>query len=131
MSTLKVGQQVDVKAVVGLGQLKHSDVKVQLYFGPLNTQGDIEHGTAVDMTHVSSNGGEDTYTATATMTLKGKETSVPLDFQLTINGDQATLDGKAVFSRKALDLGQVSDASGSWVSDEITVTVSGTATRTG
>ena len=75
--------------------------------------------------------GEDTYTATATMALKGKETSVPLDFQLTINGDQATLDGKAVFSRKALDLGQVSDASGSWVSDEITVTVSGTATRTG
>lgn len=75
--------------------------------------------------------GEDTYTATATITLKGKETSVPLDFQLTINGDQATLDGKAVFSRKALDLGQVSDASGSWVSDEITVTVSGTATRTG
>ena len=75
--------------------------------------------------------GEDTYTATATMTLKGKETSVPLDFQLTINGDKATLDGKAVFSRKALDLGQVSDASGSWVSDEITVTVSGTATRNG
>lgn len=75
--------------------------------------------------------GEDTYTATATMTLKGKETSVPLDFQLTINGGQATLNGKAVFSRKALDLGQVSDASGSWVSDEITVTVSGAATRTG
>ena len=74
--------------------------------------------------------GEDTYTATATMTLKGKETSVPLDFQLIINGDQATLDGKAIFSRKALDLGQVSDASGSWVSDEITVTVTGQATRT-
>ena len=75
--------------------------------------------------------GEDAYSATATMTLKGKETSVPLAFQLTINGDQATLDGKAVFSRKALDLGQVSDAGGSWVSDEITVTVTGTATRTG
>ena len=75
--------------------------------------------------------GEDTYTATATLTLKGKATSVPLDFQLTINGDKATLDGKAVFSRKALDLGQVSDAGGSWVSDEITVTVTGTATRNG
>lgn len=75
--------------------------------------------------------GEDTYTAIATLTLKGKETSVPLDFQLTINGDQAILDGTAVFSRKALDLGQVSDASGSWVSDEITVTVTGTATRNG
>lgn len=75
--------------------------------------------------------GDDTYTATATMTLKGKETSVPLTFALKINGDQATLDGSAVFSRKALDLGQVSDAGASWVSDEITVTVKGTATRTG
>lgn len=75
------------------------------------------------------NTGENTYTATATMTLKGKETSVPLDFQLVVNGDQATLDGKAIFSRKALDLGQVSDAGGSWVSDEITVTVTGQATR--
>lgn len=74
--------------------------------------------------------GEDTYTATATMTLKGKETSVPLDFQLVINGDLALLDGKAIFSRKALDLGQVSDASGSWVSDEIAVAVTGQATRT-
>ena len=64
------------------------------------------------------------------MTLKGKETSVPLTFELKINGDQATLDGSAVFSRKALDLGQVSDAGASWVSDEITVTVKGIATRT-
>lgn len=74
--------------------------------------------------------GEDTYAATATMILKGKETSVPLTFELKIDGDQATLDGSAMFSRKALDLGQVSDAGGSWVSDEITVTVKGKATRT-
>lgn len=74
--------------------------------------------------------GERTYLATATMTLKGRETSVPLTFELEINGNQATLDGTAVFSRKALDLGQISDAGASWVSDEITVTVKGTATGT-
>lgn len=62
-STLKVGQQVDVKAAVSLGQLKPADVKVQLYYGPLNTQGEIEEGTAIDMTHVSTNGSEETYTA--------------------------------------------------------------------
>ncbi len=75
------------------------------------------------------NTGEETYTAMATMTLKGKETSVPLTFELKIDGDRADLNGKAVFSRKALDLGQVSDAGGSWVSDEIAVEVEGTATR--
>ena len=73
--------------------------------------------------------GDETYTATATMTLKGKETSVPLTFELKIDGDRADLTGKAVFSRKALDLGQVSDAGGRWVSDEIAVEVEGTATR--
>ena len=31
--------------------------------------------------------------------------------------------------RKALDLGQSSDPSGSWVGQDITVTVTGTATR--
>lgn len=71
----------------------------------------------------------DQYSATATMTLKGKEVSAPLSFTLLIEGDQAALDGQAVFSRKALDLGQSSDPGSSWVSDEIMVTVTGTATR--
>lgn len=73
--------------------------------------------------------GEETYSATATMTLKGKEVSAPLSFELEIDGDRAKLEGQAVFSRKALDLGQVSDPGGSWVSDEITVEVEGEATR--
>lgn len=73
--------------------------------------------------------GPDSYSATATMTLKGRQTSVPLDFELLIDGNIATLSGQAVFSRQTLDLGQVSDASASWVSDEITVSVSGQATR--
>ncbi|PKP83500.1 MAG: nickel-dependent hydrogenase, b-type cytochrome subunit/YceI-like family protein [Alphaproteobacteria bacterium HGW-Alphaproteobacteria-18] len=73
--------------------------------------------------------GEETYTATATMMLKGRETSVPLSFALKINGDRAILDGSATFSRKALDLGQMSDAGASWVSDEIVVEVQGEATR--
>lgn len=71
----------------------------------------------------------DQYSATATMTLKGKEVSTPLSFTLHIEGDRAALDGQAVFSRKALDLGQSSDPGSSWVSDEIIVTVTGAATR--
>ncbi|MFN3607766.1 MAG: cytochrome b/b6 domain-containing protein [Hyphomonas sp.] len=73
--------------------------------------------------------GEETYSATATLTLKGRETSAPLNFDLKIDGDRAILDGTATFSRKTLDLGQMSDAGGSWVSDEIVVTIQGEATR--
>lgn len=70
------------------------------------------------------------YTATATMTLKGKAVSVPLNFTLDIAGKEAKLNGKATFTRKALDLGQGSDPDGKWIGDEVVVTVSGQAERT-
>lgn len=70
------------------------------------------------------------YSATATMTLKGKAVSVPLNFTLDIEGDEARLEGLATFSRKALDLGQGSDPDGKWIADEVTVTIEGRATRT-
>lgn len=73
--------------------------------------------------------GEETYTATATMTLKGREASVPLDFELRTRNDRADLEGQAVLSRRALDLGQASDPGADWVSDEIIVTIEGRATR--
>ncbi len=70
------------------------------------------------------------YTATATMTLKGKPVSVPLNFTLEIDGGDVRLEGLATFSRKALELGQGSDPDGKWIADEVTVTVSGRAART-
>lgn len=69
------------------------------------------------------------YEATATLTLKGQPVSVPLQFSLEIDGDRAKLEGTAEFSRKALDLGQKSDASSSYVADKVVVTVSGRAER--
>ncbi len=45
-----VGSQIEVKAKVHLGQLTPDDVRVQAYYGPLNTLGNIdESGKAVDM----------------------------------------------------------------------------------
>ena len=70
------------------------------------------------------------YQATATLTLKGKPVSVPLTFSLDIDGDEARLEGSATFSRKALDMGQTSDAGAQYVADEVTVSISGRATRT-
>lgn len=71
----------------------------------------------------------DGYMATATITLKGAAVSVPLNFTLVIEGDEATLSGSAELSRKALDLGQSSDPGAAYVADAVTVTVSGKATR--
>jgi cytochrome b561 len=69
------------------------------------------------------------YEATATLTLKGNPVSMPLAFTLDIDGGEARLEGSARFSRKALDLGQLSDASARYVSDEVTVSISGRAAR--
>jgi cytochrome b561 len=69
------------------------------------------------------------YSADAAISLKSELVTVPLDFTLEIDGDTAMLAGKAVMSRKAFNLGQDSDPSGSWVGDEITISVTGTATR--
>ncbi|MBZ0276160.1 MAG: alpha-glucan family phosphorylase, partial [Anaerolineae bacterium] len=47
---IKVGTEVEVTAQVDLGQLTPSDVRVQLYYGQLDTRGDIGRaGEAIDM----------------------------------------------------------------------------------
>ena len=60
---IMVGQEIEVRANVSLGQLQPGDVSVQVYYGPLNTSGELTSGTALDMKHVSSKGAEHVYTA--------------------------------------------------------------------
>lgn len=50
-TSLDIGDQITVSAQVDLGDLKPEDVRVQLYYGELNTRGDISEfgSTAVDM----------------------------------------------------------------------------------
>jgi len=69
------------------------------------------------------------YEATATLSVKDGSVSIPLAFSLEIEGDRAKLEGTAELSRKALNLGQKSDASNSWIADKVVVTVSGRADR--
>ncbi|MBZ0292230.1 MAG: alpha-glucan family phosphorylase [Anaerolineae bacterium] len=65
---IKVGKEFDVEATVKLGSLTPEDVKVQLYFGQLNTHDQIgDDGQAIDMVNVNPN--EDgLYKFTAKMT---------------------------------------------------------------
>lgn len=69
------------------------------------------------------------YAAMASMRLKNLTVATALTFSLDINGDVATLNGEARFDRKALLIGQISDPNAEWVSDEVTVTVTGEASR--
>ncbi len=62
-ATLKVGANLEVKAVVQLGKLKPDDVQVQLYYGQLNPRGEITSGgQAINMQLVGKNGDGDSYT---------------------------------------------------------------------
>lgn len=62
---VKVGEKGDITAAVQLGVLKPSEVRVQLYYGSLNTRGEIIDGSALDMV-VAEDHGNGTYTFKAT-----------------------------------------------------------------
>ncbi|MGQ9598336.1 MAG: alpha-glucan family phosphorylase [Anaerolineae bacterium] len=53
---LKVGDQLQVQAQVYLGELKPTDVAVELYYGPLNAEGLIIKGEALPMLTAQSKG---------------------------------------------------------------------------
>ncbi|MEZ4671652.1 MAG: alpha-glucan family phosphorylase [Anaerolineae bacterium] len=65
---VKVGSQIEVSAHIDLGQLTPSDVRVQVYYGKLTTDGSIgEDAEAVDMTS-SNNSNNGTYKFAAKVT---------------------------------------------------------------
>ncbi|MEL6288725.1 MAG: cytochrome b/b6 domain-containing protein [Pseudomonadota bacterium] len=71
------------------------------------------------------------YLADAIITIKDKTVTRPLAFDVTIDGERATMRGRTTLSRKALNLGLKSDANATWISDEIMVEVDVEATRKG
>lgn len=69
------------------------------------------------------------YIADAAITIKQREISIPLSFALVVGAETASLSADVTLSRRALDLGQISDPDAAWVSDEIRVRISGEARR--
>ena len=45
----KIGKEIGVEAVIDLGGLDTSDIRVELYFGPLDDDGQLNHGQAMEM----------------------------------------------------------------------------------
>jgi starch phosphorylase len=56
VSPLGVCKPLQVSAVASLGDLAPNDVRMQCYFGPMDSQGQITQGAAVDMTHAEDLG---------------------------------------------------------------------------
>lgn len=54
--TVKVGEKVDVTALVTLGNLQPDDVRVELYVGRLNAEGEIVEASTVPMDFVERSG---------------------------------------------------------------------------
>ena len=74
--------------------------------------------------------GAGTYASTARLTLKDLTVDANFAFTLEIDGANARMNGHTVFLRTALDLGQASDPTADWVSEDVTVNVVVVATRT-
>ena len=72
---LKVGSQLDVTALVGLGQISPNDVSVELYHGPVNAWGEIRNGSAVTMAYkqLSKQQGEHLFTGSLTCRNTGQQ----------------------------------------------------------
>lgn len=75
--------------------------------------------------------GDGMFTSTAQLSLKDLTVDAPFPFSLQIDGDIARMTGQAVFQRKALNLGQSSDPSADWVSEDVSVDVVVEAQRAG
>ncbi len=113
---------IDTRSIRTGTKLYDDNLRGKEWFNP----GEFPEAVVVLSDFAEAAGG---YTATATITLKGKAVSVPLAFTLDIADNAATLSGTAELSRKALDLGQSSDPGAAYVADAVTVTLSGKATR--
>jgi glycogen phosphorylase len=50
-SQLKVGSEVSVRALVKLGKINPKDISVELYYGPIDTWGNIRQACTVKMEH--------------------------------------------------------------------------------
>jgi len=58
---VRAGSQLQVKARVKLGSLSPSDVSVELYYGPLDTWGNIRQGRPIPMQYQMPDGQQGTY----------------------------------------------------------------------
>lgn len=123
--------------------LAHSSARVSLVTGSAKTGDQLQDSTllqgewfntakfprATFVTTQISAAGPNRYIAKGTLTIKGKTLPVTLPFTLVVNGDTAVMRGQTSIDRVAFNLGAQSDASGTYVSKQIAISISLTAKR--
>ncbi len=70
---LTVGQRVSLKALVCLGDLSPQDVAVELYYGPLSSEGEIEDPRRLEMTSCGTEDKAAVYCTEATCDRTGRQ----------------------------------------------------------
>ena len=91
---------------------------------------DVEnHPTATFVADDFSQLNDGRYQARGTLTMKGQEQPIVLPFSLSIDGNNATMEGRVELDRIVLDMGTKSDPDAAWVSQVIPVTISLVASR--
>ena len=133
----------DAVIVFDPADLAHSSAKVTFQTSTAKTGNDMEDEalgqeewlnpakfpTAIfTSTQITSAGGNN-YVAKGMIALKGKTLPVSLDFTLAISGNKATMKGSATVNRLAYDIGTQSDPNGTFVSQDIGITVDLVATK--
>lgn len=73
--------------------------------------------------------GDGGYEARGTLTIKGRPIDISLPFTLSIDGEQAIMDGRLRLSRREADLGMGSDPDAEWVSADIDIDIHVVANR--
>ena len=71
--SLKVGDKLEIKATVELGSLQPDQVTVQVYYGGLDSRGNITNGGTVDMTPDKKADGGRTFTTSVTCSDSGRQ----------------------------------------------------------
>lgn len=122
LSTARASVTVDTGSAVTNKKLYTDSLKAAEWFDVK-----VFPQATVDLTNFRRDG--DGYIADASLTLKDQTVTVPFVFDLTIEGDTANMNGEAVLQRTPLTLGQDSDPGADWVSEDVTVTVTVSATR--
>ena len=72
-SALNVGDQLTTEALVELGKLKPEDVKVELYYGKIGSQGEIENPSRIEMNMAKKEGDVYRYKIAASITEAGQQ----------------------------------------------------------
>jgi len=116
-----VSVTIDLTSAADLKKLYTDSLKAPEWF---NTAAHPQATVALSDFSTSASG----YTASAAITLKERTTTVPFDFSLSEESGVTVMTGQTSLSRKSLNLGQDSDPSADWVSEEITINVTVSAT---